>query len=280
MMNPQYHGMAYLPQYPTMDQPGVPQMPHQPPQHMQPPNGGPRTGQLPPTGTTAPASLAAPAPNSDGETNGPSSPDGDASQTVAAPSQQGPQSHQQPLQQQLMTSPYNVPPQGGYYPGGAIAMHPRGPGGYQPPFVGAPQQMGVGPQGTPYQQMYHMQQGMPPNMHMRGPGGAPYYGGPVGPTPYAPVTVGYNHGMMEDPDAFRGRGRGPGRGRGRGGGRRGGGRGPGRGPYPHHQGHQYPGSGSTSPLQHGGSEQGGTPPGGELHEGDMSNVVETHEASS
>ncbi len=276
MMSPQYPGMRYLPQYPTMDQHGVPQMPSHQPQHMQTNTGAPGAAQLPPTVTPSPASQGAPPPNSDGDTTGPSSQDGDASQS-AAPSQQGPQSQQQPLQQQPMTMPYNVPPQGAYFPGGAIAMHPRGPGGYPPQFVGAPQQMQVGPQGAPYRQMYPMQQGgMPPNMHIRGPGGAPYYAGPVGPMPYPPGA--YGHGMMEDPEAFRGRGRGPGRGRGRGG-RRGGGRGPGRGSYPHQQPQQYPGSGHSSgrssPQQHGGPEQmANMAPGGQLHEGEMSNEVD------
>lgn len=277
MMSPQYPGMRYMPQYPTMDQHGVPQMaPHQP-QHVPPASGAPGAGQPQPTGTTAPASQAVPT-SSDGETPGASAPDGDASQP-AAPSPQGPQSQQQPLQQQPMAMPYNVAPPGAYFPGGAMAMHPRGPGGYPPQFVGAPQQMPVVPQGAPYRQMYPMQPGaMPPNMHMRGPGGAPYYAGPVGPIPYPPGA--YGHGMMEDPDAFRGRGRGPGRGRGRGG-RRAGGRVPGRGNYQHQQPANYPGSGQNSgrstPQQHGGPEQGGNL---SSHEGDMTHDVGAPEAST
>jgi hypothetical protein len=135
-----------------------------------------------------------------------------------------------------------------------MAMHPRGPGYPPPQFVGGPQQMQVGPGGAPYRQMYPVQPGaMPPNMHMRGPGGTPYYPSPM---PYPPGAYAYPPpaGSMDDGDHGYGRGRGRGRdGRGRDG-RRGGrgaggrGRGPGgRGGY------------NTSYNPHGGPQE----PGGE-----------------
>eukprot|EP00934_Nitzschia_sp_Nitz4_P000099 Nitzschia sp. Nitz4//scaffold96_size78090//12139//15166//NITZ4_005485-RA/size78090-augustus-gene-0.0-mRNA-1//1//CDS//3329560546//99//frame0 len=233
MMNPQFSGMRYPPQYAGMDQAGmVPQMPPQQP------HGGPPTA-TPPTSSGAPPTTgdAAQAPAKEEPAQSETPQEGESSQ----PAQQS-QSHQQ-QPQQAVPMPYGVNPQGAYFAGNAMAMHGRN-AGYPPQYVG--QQMPVAPGGAAYRPMYPMQPGaMPPNMHMRGPGGTPYYPGPGGPMPYPPG--GYGHGMGDD-DAFRGRGGGgrgtQGRGRGRGGRRPSGGRG--RGNY---QGQPYGGqhSGRNTP---------------------------------
>jgi len=268
MMNPQYPGMRYPPQYPGMDQQGGPPM-------QQPPQSG--NTQASSTGTTPPTSQGAPTPPAGGEGDSSAAPsqDGESSQP-SAPQSQGPQSQQHPSQQQpqQMPMPYNVPQ--GYFPGGAMPMHPRGPGGYPPQFVGGPQQMPVGPQGAPYgRQMYPMQPGgMPPAM-MRGPNGAPYYAGPNGPMPYPPGA----YGMMDDGDGYRGRGgRGQGRGRGRG---RGAGRGRGRGHYQQHP-QQYGGHGSgrSTPQQGVPDQTGGAAPPQQGQPGEKPNEGGTPDASS
>jgi hypothetical protein len=247
MMNPQYAGLRYQPQYLGMEQQGVPQM--QPLQ--QPPTPGANPDSSNPTGIGMPAAQGVPAlpVGAEGDSSGASMQEGESSLPLAPA--QGAQS-QQPHQQQPMPVPYTMP-QGAYFPGG-IPMHARGPGGYPPQFVGGPQQMPV-PPGAPYgRQMYPLQPGgIPPNM-MRGPGGAPFYAGPSGPMPYPPNA--YGHAMLEDDGGYRG-GRGAGRGRGRGRGRGGGARGRG-GPYQP----QYVGVAGTAspPPQIGMPDQGDTSP--------------------
>lgn len=246
MMNPQFQGMRYPPQFAGMDQHGG-VMQIQQPQHMQSQQAQPMASGSPPSSTGAPASESGAPAASEGESSAPQSQEGGSA------AQPGPAAPQHP--QQAVPMPYNVPPQGAYFTGGQMALHPRGPG-YPPQFVGAPQQIPVGPGGGSYRPMYPMQPGaMPPNMHMRGPGGAPYYPGPNGPIPYPPNAYGGHGGMMDDGDGtFRGRGRGQGRGRGRGGRR--GGRGMGRGNY---QQQQYMGNqgdpSAPQPQMEGGSEQ-------------------------
>jgi hypothetical protein len=232
-MNPQFP-VRYQPPYSGMEQ-HVPQMqPHQAP-HIQVPasTGGGASGIN---------------PGAD-----PYLQEGDTSQQAPPPQQQ---QHQMPYG-------YGVPLPAGYY-GAGMAMHPRGPG-YPPQFVGGPQVQG----GPPFRPMYPMQPGgIPPNMHIRGPGGTPYYPGPNGPIPYPPgAYVGHGGGgggMMDDSDpSFMGRGgRGPvggggtGRGRARRGGRAGGRGGPnggtgGRGNYP-------PYNNNNNVPPHGGGR--GSPP--------------------
>mmetsp|Transcript_11702 Transcript_11702/g.21592 ORF Transcript_11702/g.21592 Transcript_11702/m.21592 type:complete len:276 (-) Transcript_11702:1204-2031(-) len=158
---------------------------------------------------------------------------------------------QQQQQQQQMSMPYNMPP-GAYFAGGAMGMPPRGPA-YPPQFVAGPPMPGR-PGVAPYGVFPMPPGGVPPNMQMRGPNGAPYYPGPNGPMPYPPGAY-MGHGMMDDggDPNYRGRGgRGPGGGRGnrRPGGRsRGGGRG-GRGSYnSHHQNAGGSNSGRSTPQQ-------------------------------
>ena len=233
MINPPYAGMRYPPQYLAMDQPGGPQI--QPLQQL--PANGVKSGTASPAGNGPPM-------GGEGDSTGAMQQEGESSQPSVPI--QGPQT-QQPHQQQQIPVPYNMPP-GAYFPAGGMPMHPRGPGGYPPQYVGGPQ-MSV-PQGGPYgRQMYPMQpNGMPPNM-MRGPGGAPYYAGPSGPMPYPPNA--YGHGMIDDDGGYRGgrvQGRGRGRGRGRAGGR---GRG---GQYPQQFGGNS--SGHLSPQLDGPPDQG------------------------
>ena len=228
-MSPQYAGMRYPPQYGGMEQHGVAHMqPHQA-QHV--PVAGPAPGAAQPQ-------AAKPTPTTGSESDAPTHSQEEQGQPASSGEQAPP--NQQPPQQQMQVN-YNMPPQGAYFGNAAMGMHPRP--GYPPQFVGGPQQV----VNAPYRQMYPMQPGaMPPNMHMRGPGGAPYYPGPSNPMPYP--TGGY-HGMVDDDGGFRGRGRGSGRGRGRRGGR--GGRGAGRGHYQQY-GH---GSGRSTPQQ-GQNEEG------------------------
>ena len=221
MMNPQFQGMRYAPQYQSMDPQMVPMQPPQP-QHPEAIQAASPTGED--------AGAGAPSPVTGGE--------GD--------SQQPDDASQQSAQQQQFQMQYGVPPPGAYYAAGGMPMHPRGPQ-YPGQFVGNPQQMPVVPGGGSVYPVYPMQPGgMPPNMHMRGPTGNPYYGGPGAPP--VPYGGGYGgHGMMEDGDPnFRGGrgGRGPGRGgRGRRNGRGGrGGGGGGRGPYYGGRGQPNPGS--------------------------------------
>jgi hypothetical protein len=209
MMNSQFPGVRYQHPYPGMDQ-HASQMQPQQPQH----------AQVAPTPASSGAASDGQAPVAAGEEESVPGQEGDASQQSAAP----------PQQPQQVPMPYSVPPPGAAPYGHMYPMQPRGPG-YPPQFVGGPQQMPVRPGASPYGHMYPMQPGgMPPNMHMRGPGGAPYYPGPNGPMPYPPNAYS-GHGMMDDSDPnFRGRGGGRGpagrRGRGRGGSARGrGGRG-------------------------------------------------------
>lgn len=201
MMNPQFAGVRYQAPYTGMEQ-HVSQIQVHQAQHSHP--------------SSSQASGVASASGQNSEIDSGNS-EGDASQHPPTP---------QPQQQQLQIG-YNVPPPAAYF-GGGMTIHPRGPG-YPPQFVGATQQVPVGPAGAPYRQLYPMQPGgMPPNMHIRGPTGAPYYPGPNGPIPYPPSAF-VGHGMMDEDPGFRGRGRGPsGRGRRARGGR---GRGPGRGSY-------------------------------------------------
>ena len=201
MINPQFPGVRYQTPYTGME-PHVPQIQSHQASHSQPPP------------SSASGSSGASAQGNSEIDSG--NPEGDTSQQPPPP---------QPQQLQMA---YNVPPPGAYF-GGGMALHPRGPG-YPPQFVGAPQQVPVGPAGAPYRQLYPMQPGgMPPNLHLRGPTGAPYYPGPNGPIPYPPGSY-VGHSMMDDSDpGFRGRGRVP-NGRGRRA-RNGRGRGPGRGTY-------------------------------------------------
>ncbi|KAL3923872.1 MAG: hypothetical protein SGILL_001396, partial [Bacillariaceae sp.] len=200
VMNPQYAGMRY-------PQP-VPQMPPQG-QQMQtggPPAPAPASGNAPAPGSTpAGANDDDSAPTQDGDSSQPST-GGQQKPQQSGSDQQGPPSQQQ----QQMAMPYGVPP-GAYFPGGAMAMPPRGPG-YPPQFVAGPQQIPGRPGVAPYG-MFPMQAGgMPPNMPMRGPNGAPYYPGPNGPMPYPPGAY-MAHGMMEDGNNdpnYRGGGRGRG----------------------------------------------------------------------
>jgi chemotaxis protein histidine kinase CheA len=228
MINPQYPGMRY-------PQP-VPQMPLQG-QQMQ--TGGP--GAIPATNSNASAAGATAAVTNDDDST--PTQDGDSSQPSAGgqqkPQQPGSDQPGPPTQHQMAMA-YAVPP-GAYFAGGSMAMPPRVPG-YPPQFVAGPQQI---PGRPGVYGMFPMQPGgMPPNMPMRGPNGAPYYPGPNAPMPYPPGAF-MGHGMMEDginDPNFRGRGRGPSGGRGRGRGR-GGGRGRGRGGY---NNNHLPNSGNSS----------------------------------
>ncbi|CAJ1930519.1 unnamed protein product [Cylindrotheca closterium] len=209
MMNPQFQGMHYAPQYQSMDPQMAPMQPPQP-QHAEPAPAGEEAG-------------AAPAGTAESESGSQQQQADDASHA----------SQQSQPQQQFQQMQYNVPPPGAYYGAGQMQMHPRGPQ-YPAQFVGNhPQQMQVVPGGARGYPVYPMQPGaMPPNMqHMRGPNGNPYYGGPGGPpVPYGGGGNYGQHGMMEDGDPnFRGRV--GGRGGGRGGRGRRNGRGRGRGGY-------------------------------------------------
>ncbi|VEU33499.1 unnamed protein product [Pseudo-nitzschia multistriata] len=213
MMNPQYAGMRYASSY-GMEQ-HMSQMQHQGP-HVQ--------AQATPSISSAPNSGNAPTPttgggSSSGNANAseedPARPsregdEGSQSQTQGSGQQQPPQRSQQqqpdqpvqpqgpPQQQQQM--PVQFQPNAYFTPG--MAMPPRGPGYAQ--FVGGPQQIGGRP-GVPQYGIYPMQPGgMPPNMQMRGPNGAPYYSAtPNGHMPYPPSShMGYP--IMDD--AGRGRG--------------------------------------------------------------------------
>jgi LsmAD domain/Ataxin 2 SM domain len=241
MMPPQYGGMRYPPQY-GRDQPMPPLQHHQgPPVHGAMPAvpAGPIIGNAPSTTGSVPQSI-------NDDDSAPTQDDGSAStQQQQRPQQQTPDQQGQPQQQQQMGMPYGVPP-GAYYPS---TMMPR-PGYTQ--FVTGPQQIPGRPGVAPYGVFPMQPGGMPPNMQMRGPNGAPYYAAPNGPMPYPPG--GYmGHGMMDDSGGdpnFRGRGRGPGLGRGRGRGR-GGRSGRGRGSYNtnHHQNSSGNNSGRNTPQQ-------------------------------
>ena len=219
MMAPQFPGgVRYQAAYAGMEHQHMQQMPPHQPQHLYASAHG--------SGAPSPAPGVAEDDTSQAQQD-------NAEGGAASQSQQQPSQQQQQQQQQVPPVPYGaVPPP--YYAGG-MGMHQRGPSGphpgYHPQFVGGPQQIPVGPGGGPYRHMYPMQPGgMAPNAQVRGPGGAPYYGGPGAPVPYPPgAYVGLN--MMEDESNFRGGGGGRNSGRGRGGGRtgRGGRRGGGRG---------------------------------------------------
>ncbi|KAL3925081.1 MAG: hypothetical protein SGILL_000637, partial [Bacillariaceae sp.] len=253
MMNPQYAaGMRYPPQ-------PVAQM--QPPQGQQMQGAGP---SVPPSSGGNPAAPPGGPPAVSSEDDPTPSQEGDSSQPAGSgqhqKSQQPTADQQGQPGQQQMPMHYGVP-QGAYFPGGAMAMPPRGPG-YPPQFVAGPQQIPGRP--TPYGMFPLQPGGMPPNMAMRGPNGAPYYPGPNGPLPYPPGAY-MGHGMMEDGNNdpnYRGRGRGPGRGRGSGRGRgRGGGGGRGRGyNNNHHQSSGGNNSGRNTPQQQASSQQQQGPP--------------------
>lgn len=223
MMNPQFQGMRYPPQYQPVDQQQMTPMQSPQPQHSE---AHPTAVVTPPAEDGGAPALAKP---TEGE---------------AGSRQQDDVSQQNtPQQQYPMQAQYNVPPPGAYYQGG-MQMHPRGPA-YPAQFVGNPQQVPVVPAGARGYPVYQMQPGgMPPNMHMRGPNGNPYYGGSGGPpVPYGGGTYG-GHGMMEEADPnFRGRG---GRGPGRGGRGRRNGRGRGRGSYNSGRGSSQQGSNDSA----------------------------------
>jgi len=203
MMNPQYPGMRYPSAY-GMEQP-MSQMQHQAPHTQATPSvpSAPSSGNAPtPTPGSGPSTTAS--SDDEGRQQG----GDDSSQTQAPAGGQQPQrsqeqqagqpGHSQGQPQQQMPMPYNVPPNA-YFSAG-MAMPPRGPG--YPQFVGGPQQI-AGRPGVPPYGIYPMQPGgMPQNMQMRGPNGAPYYPGPNGPMPYPPNA--HMYPMMDD----GGRGRG------------------------------------------------------------------------
>eukprot|EP00526_Cylindrotheca_closterium_P006834 CAMPEP_0113635842 /NCGR_PEP_ID=MMETSP0017_2-20120614/18689_1 /TAXON_ID=2856 /ORGANISM="Cylindrotheca closterium" /LENGTH=739 /DNA_ID=CAMNT_0000546651 /DNA_START=45 /DNA_END=2264 /DNA_ORIENTATION=+ /assembly_acc=CAM_ASM_000147 len=229
MMNPQFQGMRYAPQYQSMD----PQM--APMQTPQPQHAEPAPAATPAGEEAVAAGEPAPAKAGEGESG--------------SQQQQPDDSSQQSAPQQQFQMQYNVPPPQAYYGAGGMQMHPRGPQ-YPGQFVGNPQQMPVVPAGTRGYPVYPMQPGgMPPNMHMRGPNGNPYYGGPGAPPgPYGGGSYG-GHGMMEDSDPnFRGRG---GRGPGRGGRGRRNGRGRGRGGYNSGRGSSHQNQGSNDSTANG-----------------------------
>lgn len=267
MMSPQYPGMRYPShQFAGVDQhvaqTQIQQQAHQP-QHTQ------ASKSPAPVSTQSSAPTSAPVTgSSEDESTQQQAQESDASQQ----SQQEQQS-QPPQQQQQQQMPMQY---GAYFTGSGMPMHTRP--GY--PYVGNPQQIPVRPGGTPYAHMYPMQSSaMAPNMHMRGPGGTPYYPGPGGgPMPNYPPGGYHGHGIMDENDpGFRGRGgRGPGgRGRGRRGGR---GRGPtGRGGYQQNYGGQSSGRSTPQQQQVGGSEQSGTleegaNPNAETQQADTSNT--------
>lgn len=190
MMNPQYPGMRYP----------VSQMQHQAPQATPSVPSAPSSGNAPtptPAGS-GPSSSASTSNDEQGQQNNEEASQASAGQQQPQRSQQSDQSvHSQGPPQQQMPMQYNVPPNA-YFSGG-MGMPPRGPG-YQ--FVTGPQQM-AGRPGVPPYGMYPMQPGgMPQNMQMRGPNGAPYYPGPNGPMSYPPNA--HMYPMMDD----GGRGRG------------------------------------------------------------------------
>jgi len=225
MMNQQFQGMRYPPQYQPVDQQQMVPMQSPQPQH----------SEAPPAAVVTPSAEeagGAPAPVKPPEGEAGSRQQDDASQQNT------------PQQQYPMQAQYNVPPPGAYYQGG-MQMHPRGPG-YPAQFVGNPQQVPVVPAGARGYPVYQMQPGgMSPNMHMRAPpNGNPYYSGSGGPPgPYGGGSYG-GQGMMEDGDPnFRGRG---GRGPGRGGRGRRNGRGRGRGGYNGGRGSSQQGSNDSA----------------------------------
>jgi hypothetical protein len=120
--------------------------------------------------------------------------------------QQGGPPQQPQHQQQQIHMTYNMPPHAYYPAGGAMGMPPR-PGVYPPQFVtGPPHQMPVQRTGAGPYGMYPAGipvGGIPPNMQMRGPNGAPYYGGPGNPMMYMG-----QQGMVDDggDPNYRGRG--------------------------------------------------------------------------
>lgn len=292
IMNPQFQAMRYPGHY-GIDQHGMSHMPNQP--HVMAPNNAIAPGPpndnitaLPaPSGGTENATQnkvnadGNATPSDSDELKAESGEDVDQQQQQsAAPPQQlyQQQSHQadqmqhqmhggapppqQPQHhQQQMHMHYSLPPQAYFTAGGAMGMPPR-PGTYPPQFVtGPPHQMpiqrtGAGPYG-----MYPAGMppgGLPPNMQMRGPNGAPYYGGPNNPMMYMG-----QHGMVDDGGDPNYRGRGGG---GRGGGRGGRGRGGGR-----HNTHGRGGRGgrgynnnthsnSNSPTPSGGNQSGRNTP--------------------
>lgn len=243
MMNPpQFQGMRYAPQYQSMD-PQMAAMQSPQPQHAEPAPAATPAGE---------EAVVAGAPAKPGE-----------GEPEAQQQQADDSSQQSQRQQQFQQMQYNVPPPGAYYGAGGMQMHPRGPQ-YPGQFVGNPQQIPVVPAGTRGYPVYPMQPGgMPPNMHVRGPNGNPYYGGPGGapPGPYGGGGGGSygGHGMMEDggDPNFRG-GRG-GRGPGRGGRGRRNGRGRGRGGYNGGRGSSQQNQGSNDSASNGnGSKQQST----------------------
>jgi hypothetical protein len=216
-----------------------------PPMHHR--QGVPVQGSMPSSSTTTSGNVqlsvgSPPTPTNDDD----STPTHDDSSQPSASAQQQQRSQQhdqgQPQQHQI-PMPYGVPP-GAYFPGSMGMPRP----GF-PQFVTGPQMPGrpVAPFGV-----FPMQPGgIPPNMQMRGPNGAPYYPGPNGPMPYPPGTY-MGHGMIDDGGGdpnYRGRGgRGPGGGRGRGGRGRGG-RSRGRSYNNHHPNSGGNNSGRNTPQQ-------------------------------
>eukprot|EP00529_Nitzschia_sp_RCC80_P004273 CAMPEP_0113482632 /NCGR_PEP_ID=MMETSP0014_2-20120614/23021_1 /TAXON_ID=2857 /ORGANISM="Nitzschia sp." /LENGTH=933 /DNA_ID=CAMNT_0000376159 /DNA_START=624 /DNA_END=3425 /DNA_ORIENTATION=- /assembly_acc=CAM_ASM_000159 len=304
MMNPQFQGMRYPGQYAMDQQGMPQQMPNQPQAGMTPNQAAPvvPSSENPATGTPAGENdnAAQKKANADGTAapNDSDEPKSDSAEpanqqqgsrpqqpqqqqsdqvqpqmsgaAAGGPPQQQSQHHQQQQQQQQFPMHYNMPPQAYYAAGGSAAMGmPPRPGTYPPQFVtGPPHQMpiqqraGAGPYG-----MYPAGMppgGIPPNLQMRGPNGAPYYGGPNNPMMYMG-----QHGMVDDGSDPNFRGRGGGGGGGRVGGRGGrgrnsrhhtgrGGRGGGRGGYNNNINSSH--SNSNSPTPSGGNQSGRNTP--------------------
>ncbi|KAG7346949.1 LsmAD domain containing protein [Nitzschia inconspicua] len=240
MMSPQYGGMRYPPQF-GRDQTMAQMQHHQ---------GQPPQGAMPPSASSGPGNAVSTSSSPTNANDGEGTPSHDDSSHPSSAQQQHQRSQHQPpdqqgLPHQQLSMPYGVPP-GAYFPG-AMGM-PR-PG--YPQFVPGPQQIQGRPGVAPYGVFPMQPGGIPPNMQMRGPNGAPYYPGPNGPMPFPPGAY-MGHAMMDDgggdPNYRGGRGRGPAPGRG-GRGRGRGGRGRGRGSYNNNQNSSGNNSGRSTPQQ-------------------------------